>query len=231
MTESSTKIQAIVTDIEGTTSSIDFVHQTLFPYAAQHLPAFVRTYEHEAAVAILLKEVRQQMQEPEADLQQVIATLQQWIKDDIKAPPLKALQGLIWKQGYQSRAFTGHVYADVARNLRKWCAQDIDIYVYSSGSVEAQKLLFEFSEAGDLTGLFKGYFDTRTGQKRDVQSYRNIIQQVALEAHQILFLSDIVEELDAAASAGMQTIQLVRDAHTRTGLHSIVHNFDEITFR
>jgi enolase-phosphatase E1 len=230
MIHSQPEIQAIVTDIEGTTSSIDFVHEKLFPYAAQQLPSYVRTHQQDANVAALLREVRQQMPDPESDLQQVIATLLQWIEHDNKATPLKTLQGLIWEQGYKTGAFSGHVYADVPRNLSKWRAQGIDLYVYSSGSVNAQKLLFAFSEAGDLTGLFKGYFDTQIGAKRELQSYRNIIQQLALRPQQILFLSDVVEELDAASKADMQTIQLVRNTPMPTGVHAIAHNFDEITF-
>jgi enolase-phosphatase E1 len=224
-----TKIKAIVTDIEGTTSSIDFVHKELFPYASRELPAFVREHQQEAAVASQLDAVRQLIDKPQADVDVLIETLLQWIRDDNKATPLKALQGLVWAHGYESGAFTGHVYDDAVSNLKKWAAQGIDLYVYSSGSVAAQKLLFGYSDAGDLTPLFKGYFDTRIGNKREPQAYETIVKQLAMPAQDILFLSDVVEELDAAASAGMQTIQLVREPGMTTGAHPITHNFDEIS--
>jgi len=221
-------IKAIVTDIEGTTSSIDFVHKELFPYASKQLPAFVREYQQETDVDSQLQAVRQLIGKPEAVVDELIETLLQWIKDDNKATPLKALQGLVWAHGYESGAFTGHVYGDVEPNLKKWAAQGVDLYVYSSGSVAAQKLLFGYSDAGDLTPLFKGYFDTRIGNKREPQAYANIVAQLEMPAQEILFLSDVVEELDAAAKAGMQTIQLVREQGMTTGRHDIVHDFDEI---
>jgi enolase-phosphatase E1 len=225
----STEIRAIVTDIEGTTSSIDFVHKELFPYASRELPAFLRSHQHDAAVASQLAAVRQLTDRPAADVEELIDILLQWIRDDNKATPLKALQGLVWAHGYESGAFTGHVYDDAVSNLRKWAAQGIELYVYSSGSVAAQKLLFGYSDAGDLTPLFKGYFDTRIGNKREPQAYINIVAQLGMPAQAILFLSDVVEELDAAASAGMQTVQLVREPGMITGGHAVVHNFDEIS--
>jgi len=229
MNPSTLNIKAIVTDIEGTTSSIDFVHKELFPYASRELPAFVRKHQQEAAVASQLEAVRQLIDNPAADVEQLIETLLQWIRDDNKATPLKALQGLVWAHGYESGAFTGHVYDDAVSNLKKWAAQGIDLYVYSSGSVAAQKLLFGYSDAGDLNPLFKGYFDTRIGNKREPQAYKTIVTQLDISAQEILFLSDVVEELDAAASVGMQTIQLVREQGMTTGAHTIVHDFNEIS--
>ena len=229
MNPSTLNIKAIVTDIEGTTSSIDFVHQELFPYASRELPAFVRAHQQEAAVASQLDAVRQLIDKPQADVEELIDTLLQWIRDDNKATPLKALQGLVWAHGYASGAFTGHVYDDAVSNLKKWAALGIELYVYSSGSVAAQKLLFGYSDAGDLTPLFKGYFDTRIGNKREPLAYETIVRQLAMPAKAILFLSDVVAELDAAASAGMQTIQLVRDQGMTTGAHTIAHDFDEIS--
>jgi enolase-phosphatase E1 len=223
-------IKAIVTDIEGTTSSIDFVHKELFPYASQQLPAFVREHQHDLSVVPLLKEVASLFDRPEADIEELIAVLLQWIKDDNKATPLKVLQGLIWEHGYKTGAFTGHMYDDAVRMLKQWFSRGIDLYVYSSGSVAAQKLLFGYSDAGDLTGLFKGYFDTRIGHKREAKSYQAIVSQLAMPAQEILFLSDVVEELDAAEQAGMQTIQLVREQGMTTGTHDIVQSFDEIVF-
>jgi enolase-phosphatase E1 len=221
-------VTAILTDIEGTTSSIDFVHDVLFPYASQHLPEFVREAQSTPEVAPLLDAVRIEAGEADADIERVIAILLQWIDSDRKATPLKSLQGLIWKHGYERGDFTGHMYEDATRQLRAWSAAGIDLYVYSSGSVGAQKLLFGHSDAGDLRPLFRDYFDTNIGQKRDADSYGRIVEEIGTPATQILFLSDVAEELDAAAEAGMQTCQLVRDDKVVPGDHRIAHDFDEV---
>jgi enolase-phosphatase E1 len=221
-------IKAIVTDIEGTTSSIDFVHKVLFPYASEHLPSFIREHRHDAEVNKQLTDASTLANRPDADTEELIDILLQWIRDDNKATPLKTLQGLVWENGYKTGAFTGHVYIDVEPNLKKWFAQNIALYVYSSGSVDAQKLLFGYSDAGDLTGYFSGYFDTRIGNKRESHSYQAIVSQLGLPAQEILFLSDVVEELDAAASAGMHTIQLLRQPDITTGEHVTATNFNDI---
>lgn len=221
-------VKAIVTDIEGTTSSIDFVHQVLFPYASKHLPDFVRNNQADPEVIPILDSVRTEAGEAGADIERVIGILLQWIADDRKVTALKDLQGLIWKHGYESGDFTGHMYDDAVTNLRAWAAANIDLYVYSSGSVGAQKLLFGYSDAGDLTPLFRGYFDTNIGHKRQADSYRNILKDIGMPAAEILFLSDVAEELDAAAAAGMQTFQLVRDEKVVPGSHRIAHDFDRI---
>ena len=221
-------IKAVVTDIEGTTSSISFVHDVLFPYASRKLSDFVHAHQDEVDVRQLLLETRTEAGEPDADIDRTVEILLQWIQQDRKATPLKALQGLIWEQGFNNGDFTGHVYEDAVRNLQAWHQSGIELYVYSSGSVHAQQLLFGHSDAGSLLHLFKGYFDTNIGHKREVTSYQAIAESISLPAEQILFLSDIVEELDAARDAGMQTIQLVRDDNVITGSHVIAHDFDQI---
>ena len=221
-------VKAIVTDIEGTTSSIDFVHNVLFPYASRHLPEFVRNSQSVPAVVPGLDAVRAEAGEADADIERVIAVLLQWIDQDRKATALKSLQGLIWKHGYENGDFTGHLYDDASRKLGEWCNAGIDLYVYSSGSVGAQKLLFGHSDAGDLRPLFRGYFDTRIGHKRDTDSYRQIVDKIGAPTSEILFLSDVADELDAAADAGMQTFQLVRDDKVVPGNHRIAHDFDEV---
>lgn len=221
-------VKAIVTDIEGTTSSIDFVHQVLFPYASEQLPDFVRKSRSAPDVMPTLDAVRAEAGETGADTERVIDILLRWIDEDRKVTALKALQGLIWKHGYESGAFTGHMYEDAVSSLRRWAAANIDLYVYSSGSVGAQKLLFAYSDAGDLTPLFRGYFDTNIGHKRESASYRRIAETLGRPAAEILFLSDVAAELDAAADAGMQTFQLVRDDGVVPGAHRIAHDFDEV---
>jgi len=221
-------IEAIVTDIEGTTSSIAFVHEVLFPYAAHMLPYYVRLHADEPEVACLLDEMRASANEAGADTERVIEIMLQWIAEDRKVTPLKALQGMIWEHGYTSGDFTGHVYPDAVRKLSAWHDSGKRLYIFSSGSVQAQQLLFGYSDAGDLRELFSGYFDTCIGPKREVASYRAIAEQIGLPPDTILFLSDVVEELDAAVMADMHTMQLVRESGMTIGSHAVAHNFEEI---
>jgi len=223
-------IRAIVTDIEGTTSSISFVKDVLFPYARKHLPAFVTTHVDNPVVQHWLHEAVREAGLVSASQQETIELLQRWIDEDRKATPLKALQGMIWEQGYRDGEYRAHMYPDVAPQLRQWKAQNIDLYVYSSGSVPAQKLFFGYSEAGDLKPLFSGYFDTEIGAKRDPAAYRRIVSALALPAADVLFLSDIAEELDAARAAGMRTILVARPpSHCPEGsTHPCVADFSAI---
>lgn len=221
-------IKAIVTDIEGTTSSISFVHDVLFPYARARLREFVHAHADDPQVALQLDEVRK-VSGRQLDLDGVIAQLLEWIDQDKKVTQLKALQGLIWEQGYRDGDFHGHIYSDAVENLSKWHAQGIALYVYSSGSVYAQKLLFGHTRYGDLTPLFSDYFDTRIGAKTETGSYQHIVEQLNLPAEQILFLSDVPLELDAARVAGLRTCWLVRDAEPDTSpAHPQVHDFNAI---
>ncbi len=217
-------IKAILTDIEGTTSAVSFVFDVLFPFARKHLPGFVRQNAEQPAVAQQLQAVRDQAGEPDADVERVIAILLEWIAEDRKATPLKALQGMVWEQGYNAGQLKGHVYLDAVDALKHWHQQGYRLYVYSSGSIQAQQLIFGCSEAGDLSGLFSGYFDTTSGPKREAQSYQTIAQAMDCPAGDILFLSDIVEELDAARAAGMATCGLARDGGALAG-HRQVASF------
>lgn len=222
-------IRAILTDIEGTTSSIDFVKDVLFPYARKHLPAFVETHADEPEVQHWLHEAAKEAGIVEATRTEVIDLLIRWIDEDRKSTALKALQGMIWREGYEAGAYVSHMYPEVAARLKAWYARGLSLYVYSSGSVPAQKLLFGFSESGDLTPLFSGYFDTQIGHKRETQSYARIAEAIGLPPAQILFLSDIREELDAARAAGMRTTQLIRPPQPviENG-HPAVADFDAI---
>ena len=220
-------IKAILTDIEGTTSAVSFVFDVLFPYAARHLPDFVRHNAGRADVAEQLDAVRRDSAEPDADVERVIAILLGWIAEDRKATPLKALQGMVWEQGYAAGQLKGHVYPDAAQALEAWHQQGYRLFVYSSGSIQAQKLIFGCSEAGDLSPLFSGYFDTTSGAKRDAQSYRRISEAMGIAPQEILFLSDIVEELDAAKDAGMATCGLAREGGDLAG-HTTVESFAQI---
>ncbi len=213
---------AIVTDIEGTTTPIAFVRDTLFPYARARLPGFVAAHAARPDVAACVAEaVALAGDRPVAD------ALLGWMDKDAKVTPLKALQGLIWAEGYACGDLVGRLYADVPPVLRHWQARGIRLYVYSSGSEAAQRLLFGHSEAGDLTGLFTAFFDTRAGGKREAASYRGIARAVGLPAGELLFLSDTEAELDAAASAGLAVRQVVRaeDATVASARHATVGDF------
>lgn len=222
-------IRAILTDIEGTTSSISFVKDVLFPYAREHMTAFIHARKDDPEVADLLREVEREAGR-ELTVDEIIEQLQQWMDTDKKITPLKALQGMIWLQGYADGDFHGHIYEDAAVKLQEWHKQGFRLFIYSSGSVPAQKLLFGHSNFGDLTRIFSGYFDTRAGNKREADSYRTIAQEIGLPAEEILFLSDAEEELDAARAAGLDTLQLVRseDGTTPSARHRQVSDFGEI---
>jgi enolase-phosphatase E1 len=203
-------LRAIVTDIEGTTSSIRFVHEVLFPYARGQLRPFLGVHGAEPEVRDIRAAVAEEGGVDAADLDAVVATLERFIDEDRKWTPLKTLQGLIWAQGYADGALKGHIYEDAVTALKRWHDAGLALYVYSSGSVAAQQLLFGHSLAGDLTPLFSGYFDTRVGPKRTLESYQAIAATLELPAGAIMFLSDVVEELDAARAAGLKTALLVR---------------------
>jgi len=222
-------IRAIVTDIEGTTSSLSFVKDVLFPYAREHLPGFITAHGQEPEVRKLLDDVSAAAGQS-LDDRQAVEQLLAWIDEDRKVTPLKTLQGLIWEEGYRQGDYQGHVYDDAAKALRSWHEQGVRLYVYSSGSVHAQKLLFGHTSHGDLTPLLSGYFDTHVGAKQDAGSYRSIATEIGLAPGEILFLSDIEAELDAAREAGLTTCWLVRDGALKAdSAHRQVQSFDQIT--
>ncbi len=186
----------ILTDIEGTTTPIAFVQEVLFPYARRHLAGFLARHSQHPCL--------EQVAKPR------LATLQGWMDRDEKITALKTIQGLIWDQGYHDGDIVSDVYPDVAPNLRRWSRAGLRLYVYSSGSVAAQKLLFGHTGDGDLCPLFQGFFDTNVGPKRESESYHLICRGINAPPGEVLFLSDIGAELDAAAKAGLRTCQLVR---------------------
>ena len=201
--------RAILTDIEGTTSSISFVKDVLFPYARRALPGFVKAHGDEPAVRKWLDAVAAENGGVCRD-EMIVEVLQGWIDQDRKHTALKALQGMIWANGYGNADFTAHVYPDAVPALRAWHADGLSLHVYSSGSVPAQRLFFGHSDAGDVTGLFSNWFDTEVGGKREAESYRRIAAAIGHPAGEILFLSDVVEELDAAREAGLDTVLVDR---------------------
>jgi enolase-phosphatase E1 len=212
---------AVLTDIEGTTSPISFVRDRLFPYARQRMAAWCAANEGAAVLAEVARLA------PGADAAE---TLLGWMARDEKITALKTVQGAIWAEGYANGEIMGAVYGDVPAALRRWAQSGVKLYVYSSGSESAQKLLFGHSEAGDLSGFFAGFFDTRVGPKRDFDSYAAIARGVAVPGSEMLFLSDVEVELDAAETAGLRTCQLVRaeDGTVASTRHETAADFGEV---
>jgi len=217
-------------DIEGTTTSISFVADVLFPFFIDNIELvrhhlenhFIR--EHIEWVKVTAKnEENKVINDNEA-----IDYLIHWTKTDRKHPALKAIQGWVWKTGYTNGQLKGHLYSEVKAELDDWYNKGIGLGIYSSGSVAAQKLLFSNSVEGDLTYLFSHYFDTGVGHKREVDSYIHIQKAINIPAKEILFLSDVEQELDAAKAAGMDTIQLVRPGTKKSLKHDNVVDFSQI---
>lgn len=209
-------ILSVITDIEGTTTPISFVHRVLFPYARARIENFIVKYPNDPA----LSEV------PEPKLQTLLA----WMDRDEKITSLKAIQGEIWRRGYEDGDLQGEIYSEVPGALRRWARAGLKLFVYSSGSVAAQKLLFGYTPAGDLTPLFQAYFDTKIGPKRDSASYSAIARAVGGAPQEALFLSDVEAELDAASQAGLATCQLVRpqDGTVPSTRHMVAADFHEV---
>lgn len=195
---------AIVLDIEGTTTDIAFVKNTLFPYATERLEAFVAEIAPTAEGQAILAQVRAEVGDADLSVEDCIAQLLAWARADQKVTPLKAVQGMIWDEGYRTKAYYSHVYDDAAAHIQEWHRRGVPLYIYSSGSIAAQKLLFAHTIVGDLTPCFQGYFDTTTGAKVDATSYEKIADTLGIAAEELLFLSDHLGELEAAQQAGWQ---------------------------
>ena len=207
------EVRGILLDIEGTTTPIAFVHDVLFSYAREHVREFLRANadtEARADIELLSDEHAQDLRNgrnPPA----LVADYVEWlIAVDRKSTGLKSLQGKIWRQGYQEGTLKSQVFADVAPALERWHARGLNVSIFSSGSVLAQKLLFAHTEAGDLTRFIDNYFDTNVGKKADSESYRRIANELQLPVVRILFISDVIQELDAASEAGMKVLLSVR---------------------
>ena len=207
---SSLDVSCILLDIEGTTTPISFVHEVLFSYARDHVREFlaanIDSDEVRADIALLRKEDPTLLSDIES-----VATYVEWlIAQDRKSTGLKSLQGKIWQQGYLDGSLKSQVFPDVAPAMKRWHGAGLKISIFSSGSVLAQKLLFAYTEAGDLTKYISDYFDTNVGKKGEAQSYRNIAIAMDLLPNRIVFISDVVGELEAASEAGMKVLLSIR---------------------
>ncbi len=224
-------MKVILMDIEGTMTSIDFVHKTLFPYSTEKISSFVQENLNLQTVQEALEKVRATLKEEkqiETDLQALIAELLHWIEIDRKHPALKTIQGLLWQKGYEQSEIFGHVYDDVPQAFKKWTQQGLRLAIYSSGSVLAQKLLLKHSVAGDLTCFIEDYFDTSVGHKAELTSYKMIAEKLKVSPTEILFLSDRVEELAAAKAVGYECGHLVREGEVTQGLYTQYTDFSTI---
>ena len=236
-------VRAILLDIEGTTTPVSFVYDILFPYARANFGIFLQQHARESGVQNALARLRSQRisdldsgrsAPPQAstELETLTAYAHRLMSQDSKTGPLKTLQGMIWQEGYETGELKGVVFPDVPGALHRWHDQGKQIFIYSSGSVLAQKLIFGHTDHGDLTPLLSGYFDTAVGAKSESTSYSKIAADIRSTPGAILFLSDAPRELDAAASAGMQTMHCVRPGNpysTAPG-HAAIRSFDAIPF-
>ncbi|MEM9411052.1 MAG: acireductone synthase [Planctomycetota bacterium] len=214
--------KCILLDIEGTTSSISFVYDVMFPYVRENLSHFLDANwgqaDVEGCIPLLAKDVGLSSSEElvgpdlgaESAKNKVAETVISLMDDDVKGTGLKKLQGQIWKSGFESGKLVAHLFADVAPAIEQWRGQNLQIRIYSSGSVQAQKLFFGHTIVGNLLPQFSAHYDTTIGSKKDCTSYQSIASDAELDASQILFISDVAEELDAAAKAGMQTRLSIR---------------------
>jgi enolase-phosphatase E1 len=239
---SALQTRALVLDVEGTTTPIEFVYQVLFPYARAHAAAYLQREGESAACRAAIEQLREERAsdiargefsgdlDERSNLSHILAYVT-WLMDrDRKSPGLKALQGLIWQGGFGSGQLRGQVYPDVPPAFSRWRASGRAIYIYSSGSVLAQRLLFGSTAAGDLTPFLEGHFDTAVGPKTSPASYRLIAERIGVAPEQALFVSDVTAELDAARAAGLRTALCVRGEEEPSGTdrHPVIRTFDEI---
>lgn len=222
-------IDWILTDIEGTTTDVAFVYNTLFPYFLDNLDRLA--HDTSPDVDAVLRQTADFLEAETGEVGlnriQLLNRLRIWAREDRKVTPLKELQGIVWKEGFESGALQGHVYPEVKRALLRWSQKGISMAIFSSGSVAAQKLLFQYSTSGDLSAFFKAHFDTNTGMKRDAATYARIADLLSTSPSKVLFLSDIKEELEAASVAGMLTVQLLRPG-TAKGWEVTAQDFSQI---
>ncbi len=234
-------IRGILLDIEGTTSSVSFVFDVMFPFVRRELAGWLQANVGSPAYLQAVDQIARDAGHPSAEAwlsnnaaqaqEQVIAEVTRLMDGDIKATGLKMLQGLIWEAGFASGELTAEVYPDVPPALRQWNEAGFDVRIYSSGSVAAQKLFFGHTIVGDLLPMFRGHYDTQIGGKKESASYAAIARQMEMPPEQILFVSDIVAELDAAKAAGLQTVLSIRPGNAPAPAdhcHPAVTSFAEI---
>lgn len=203
-------IKAVLLDIEGTVGDIAFVRDVLFPFARKRLNQVLRTRWTDTAIAAIVAEAAAAAGKPLASSDAASEQFAAWMDEDRKITPLKTLQGIIWRDGYASGELKAHLYSDAIEAIEAWHKQGLRIFIYSSGSIDAQKLYFAHSIAGDLTGVIEDYFDTTTGPKTAPDSYATIAKKIGLAPNEILFLTDAPAEVAAAKQAGLEVYRIDR---------------------
>ena len=232
-------MKVILLDIEGTTTPIDFVHKTLFPFAKSKIGEYIAENFDDIKTEISqlkanIKKIfpNKSTAEFRQDAPETVAEyLKFLIEVDRKSTPLKSLQGKIWQAGYESGELESVMFADVPSAFERWKSENKTIAIYSSGSVLAQKLIFKYSNFGDLTNYISDYFDTKVGHKREAESYVKIAAAMNLPPKRLAFVSDIIAELDAAKTSGFETFLAIREGNAKVGnqtKHRVIHSFDEI---
>jgi enolase-phosphatase E1 len=226
------RIAIVLLDIEGTTTPIAFVHDVLFPHARARVGSFLASHASDDDVRKILEDLRTEQRSASGELRtaNVVGYVHGLMDRDRKSGPLKALQGRIWEQGYHDGELKGDVYPDVPAAFARWTADGVRIAIFSSGSVLAQQLLFANSTAGDLSRFLSCHFDTGVGAKGEAGSYRRIVETLGVAAARILFVSDVVKELDAAREAGLRTLLCVRPTASAptSNTYDLVESFDTI---
>lgn len=232
----------ILLDIEGTVSPLAYVHEVMFPFAREHVAEFLAEHWDRPQAMAALGQMA--MDAGHGTLTEwcptelgsgnasawVVAQVHRLMVEDAKLTGLKQLQGLIWEQGFRTGALCATLFDDVAECLHSWYAKGRDLRIYSSGSVQAQQLFFQHTQAGDLSGLVSGWYDTRTGGKRDPSSYSAIVKDAGCVPEDVLFVSDVVEELDAARAVNVKTALAIRPGNRETEAmqHSRIQTLREI---
>jgi len=201
--------KAVLIDIEGTIAPISFVKDVLFPYSKEKMEQFISENKNRPEVKEILEQV-QEIEGRKMSETEIIQTLKRWIDEDKKISPLKEIQGYIWKEGFGSGKIKAPVYEDAYKKMKEWKEKGLKLYIYSSGSVQAQKLFFSHTEKGNILELFNGHFDTKIGGKKDKGSYLKIAKIIGFPPEEIIFLSDNPDEITAASQAGMKAYRLVR---------------------
>lgn len=229
--------RGIVLDVEGTTSSISFVYDVLFAHAKAQVGEFLAARRDDPEVRRLAAAIATAAGGDAVDLaasdgptRAALAAID-LMNRDVKDTSLKTLQGMIWRRGFESGEIVAHVYDDVPPALAQWADSGLDVRIYSSGSIEAQRLFFAHTAHGDLTRFLRGHYDTTTGPKRERESYARIAADMGMEPRQVLFVSDVGAELDAARAAGMATALAIRPGNRPAGGlldHESVASFAEI---
>lgn len=214
----------VLLDIEGTISSQSFVTRVLYAYLRERMPAYVAEHRDDPVIQAILADTIT-LSGSDAD---PVETLQAWLAEDKKAPPLKKIQGLIWEHGYAEGAFKGHIYDDAFAVLKRWHADGVPLYIFSSGSIQSQVQFFQFNQEGDLRSLFSGHFDTDTGAKVETASYTKIAKAIGVAPEKLLFFSDNPRELVAAEAAGLPFVHVLREDTPSDARFPEIHSFEEV---